>query len=169
MLQPDIQNVLDEIKGPYVVLLIGLPLSGKDTFLKQLKMTNPLIVSRDAIILNQADNLSYNEAYRKIPSKLVDKIFYKQLRLAAENKQSVFINITHLTIKKRARSIQYFKNTHTIIGIQFPLISEQEFQIRNNKRVSEESKFISEKVFHELVSLYEPPTIIEGYDYLLEL
>ncbi len=169
MVLNQIKELMSQDKFPCAVLLIGLPLSGKDTFLKSLAIDNEFIVSRDTIMLQEANGLDYNTAYRQIPSKIVDKLFYKQLRLCAENNQTVFINITHLTKKKRARSIQYFKNTHTIIGIQFPLISEQEFQIRNNKRVAEESKFISDKVFHELVSLYEPPTLIEGYDYLLEL
>ena len=97
MLPSDIQTLLKEIKEPYVVLLIGLPLSGKDTFLKSLDIDNELIVSRDALIIQEANGLDYNVAYRQIPSKKIDKLFYQQIRLRAENKQSVFINITHLT------------------------------------------------------------------------
>lgn len=167
MLPSDIQTLLKEIKEPYVVLLIGLPLSGKDTFLKSLDIDNELIVSRDALIIQEANGLDYNLAYRQIPSKKIDKLFYQQIRLRAENKQTVFINITHLTKKKRARSIQYFKPTHKIIGIQFPVLSIDEFRSRNKIRSENESKYISEKVYLELSELYEQPSVEEGYDILI--
>jgi len=153
----------------YAVLLIGLPLSGKDTFLSQLEIVELNIISRDSIILEQAKSLDYNEAYRNTPSKLVDKLFYKQIREAAENKENAFINITHLTKKKRARTIQYFIKTHKIIGIQFPLIDLEEFRKRNQQRFMLDSKFIYEKVFLELNNLFEEPSLDEGYDFLFQV
>lgn len=169
LLPSDIQKILEEIKRPYIVLLIGLPLSGKDTFLKLLNIDHSSIVSRDAIILEQAQNLSYNEAYRQVSSKLVDKLFYKKLRESAENQASVFINITHLTKKKRAKSIFHFKSTHTIVGIQFPQLSLEEFRKRNQNRLQNEAKFIAEKVYLELIDIYEHPTQEEGFDLLCAL
>ena len=169
MLPPDIQLLLKETKEPYVVLLIGLPLAGKDTLLKFLEIDKSSIISRDAIILEQAKDLTYNEAYRQIPSKLVDKLFYSQLRNSAANLQSIFINITHLTKKKRIKSIFHFKSTHKIIGLQFPKLTLEEFRKRNENRSKNESKFISEKVYLELTELYEQPSIEEGYDILIQV
>lgn len=159
-------NLLLNKKTPVVVLLVGLPLSGKDTFLKKIKVDKNKVISRDEIILSINEGMTYNDAYYNTSSKVIDKIFYQKIREAAEVKSNVFINITHLTIKKRAKTIRIFKNSHLIIGIVFPKLTLDDFILRNKKRNLEEQKFISEKVFNNLQEIYEHPVKEEGFDFL---
>lgn len=160
----EIRNELGDSSKQYAVLLIGLPLSGKDTFLKELNFKNWLTISRDSIVLEESNGLPYNEAYRVVDSKKIDKIFNKKLLLASVEKQSVFINITHLSKKRRAKTIRYFYASHKIIGILFPSFSIEQYRIRNMQRNNEQSKYISEKVYLDLQNVFEDITEEEGIE-----
>ena len=68
-----IQTYLQNIKTPFCVILVGTPLSGKDTFLSKLGIDNIEVISRDQIILELCPDMNYNQAWKSVNQKLVDK------------------------------------------------------------------------------------------------
>jgi predicted kinase len=149
---------------PFSVVLVGLPLSGKDTLIDRLGLSNIQIISRDAIIENLFPGESYREAYSSVDSKAIDKLFFKQLEESINSKQSVLINATHLRIKRRRKINLRIPPEYVKLAIQLPVPSLEDYEQRNQNRRDQTGKHISRKVFEEMVNLFEPVTEEEGFD-----
>ena len=54
MTTTDIQNYLKGLDTPFVLLLVGPPLSGKDTFIRNLNLSGVEVISRDEIVLESS-------------------------------------------------------------------------------------------------------------------
>ena len=70
-----LKETLNKTAFPTLLMLVGLPLTGKDTLLSQLQPNEFSIVSRDAILEKLSVNKSYNISYTQTDSKEVDKFF----------------------------------------------------------------------------------------------
>jgi len=164
-------TLIDEFKiytknltQPFSVVLVGLPLSGKDTLIDRLGLENIKILSRDGIIESLFPDNNYREAYSSMDSKAIDKLFFKQLEEAINAKQSVLINATHLRIKRRRKINLRIPPEYIKLAIQLPVPSLEDYEQRNQNRRDQTGKHISRKVFEEMANLFEPVTEEEGFD-----
>jgi len=69
---------IKNLKEPFVIILIGPPLSGKTTWVRE-NFPNTLVVSRDEILMDVYGSRNYTEAYRGVDNKEVDKVLNKAL------------------------------------------------------------------------------------------
>jgi predicted kinase len=159
-----LKSYLQETKQPLAITLVGLPLSGKDTLIERLGLTNIKILSRDTLIESLFPKTTYREAYSAIDSKTVDKLFFKQLEEAVSKKESVLINATNLRVKRRRKINLRLSSDYLKLAIQLPEISIEEFEQRNQSRVETTGKYIPIKVVEEMKGLFEPVTEEEGFD-----
>ena len=53
------------IKEPFVMLLVGPPLSGKSTWIRQ-NFTDTQVISRDEIVMELAGTRDYNKAFSEV-------------------------------------------------------------------------------------------------------
>jgi predicted kinase len=157
-------SYIKELKQPFVLILVGLPLSGKDTLIDRLGLKNIKILSRDGIIESLFPENSYREAYSSVDSKVIDKLFFNQLEEATNVKQSVLINATNLRIKRRRKINLRIPPEYVKLAIQLPVPSLEDYEQRNQNRRDQTGKHISRKVFEEMVNLFEPVTEEEGFD-----
>ena len=163
----DIKSKILSLPAPRLVLMLGLPLSGKDSLLKQLDMEGFEIVSRDDIMTSsETDN--YRESYRNQDSKAIDKIFFSRLDQFNQSALDVIVNATHLKIARRRKLLLRFPE-HKKICIVIPLIDISTCKTRNEARYKQTAKFIPEKVFLEMLEMYEAVSSAEGFDLIIDV
>jgi predicted kinase len=165
-----IKKILTDIDGPFVVILIGPPLSGKDHLIKKLDMEDSIkMISRDQIILDVYGEDDYDKAFQNVNQKDVDKELHRQLTEASENGDNVIVNMTHMSPKRRIKNLDYFGSEYYKIAIIFPILEWEEYEKRNDKRKEEESKFIPVSVIKNMISSYRPISEDEGFDRVITL
>lgn len=160
----NIQNYLQNIKTSFCVVLVGTPLSGKDTFLSKLELGNVEVISRDAIILELCPNMDYNKAWNTVDQKLVDKTLKAKVRQAADENKNVIINLTNLRKKGRISFLLKFGDNYQKLAVIFPILSIEEYQKRNSFRTESEGKTISMKVIQDMIDGYEAIDETENFN-----
>src|SRR5216684_2181211 len=100
---------------PYFIMLIGLPASGKSTWIANSGYENYVLISSDNIIEQEAIKLSktYTEIF-KDTIKDAEIIAKYQFKEAIEEKYNIIWDQTNLSVKKRKGILQqlpaeYFK------------------------------------------------------------
>jgi len=154
---------------PFVVLLIGPPLSGKTTSVnKLLEGYDYSIISRDNIVLDIHGSDNYNDAYKSVNQKEVTNTLTRKLIEAGKSDKNFVIDMTHMGSKRRMSNLFFFPN-HYKIGVIFPILSDEEYDRRNKKREEEENKFIPKKVISDMISSYQPIHPKEGFNKVITL
>jgi predicted kinase len=164
-------KIISEIsvfKQPKLLLLVGLPLSGKDSLIRQLNLNDFEVLSRDELLTKDLPEKDYRDAYTAHDSKEIDKIFFREMDKIRLGQKNVIINATHLKIKRRRKVMLRFPD-YAKICLLLPLISFEEFCIRNLIREKESAKKVPEKLYHEMLNLFEVPTQEEGWDLIIDL
>jgi len=92
---------LDRTK-PIMTLMMGIPGSGKSTFLND--VTDP-ILSRDSIIMELSPGKDYDEAFDTVDQKEVDRLHDKRLNELFKGKKSFVLDRTSLAHKGRMKFI----------------------------------------------------------------
>ncbi len=165
----NIKNYLKENK-PFVVLLVGTPLSGKSTFVKTLKEDlNFNVISRDDIVMEFADTDNYNDAFNQVDQKSVDITLKNRLISSPLEGKNIIIDMTNLSSKRRRSNLNYFDSIYTKVAIIFPSIDKEEFIKRNSKRKSEENKNISLSLWNNMVESFVPVKKEEGFNKIFTL
>jgi predicted kinase len=163
-----LKTYLKNCKHPYVIILVGPPLSGKDSVLCELNL-DAVMISRDQILLDVYGSDNYDEAFKSVNQKEVDRQLTKMLIDSGMSQSNIIVNMTNLTRKRREHNLSFFKN-HFKIALIFPLLTEEEYSLRNFKRKSEEKKFIPENVLKNMISSYQSiDKIEEGFDKVISI
>jgi predicted kinase len=156
------------IKDPFVMLLIGPPLSGKTTWIKN-NFPNTEVISRDELVMEVAQTRDYNKAFAEVDQKLVDQILQERLLKSAMDEKSVIVDMTNMTIKRRLSTLKYFGDNFYRIAVIFPILSDEEYQIRNQKRISEENKDLPLRIIKRMISSYQPISKEEGFNKIISV
>ena len=161
---------IKNLKEPWVMILIGVPMSGKDFFINNTpNLGNPIVISRDQILLDVHGSDDYNLAFKSVNQKVVDENLRKSLIDAGNSTENVIVNMTHMTRKRRIQNLSYFPN-HNKIAVIFPILTEDEYKFRNLKRGSEENKTIPTHVLKNMISSYQTvDKNLEGFDKVISL
>lgn len=150
-------------KKPFVIILSGVPMSGKSTWIKN-NYPDTLVVSRDNILLEVAKTEDYGYAYKTANHKKVDKMLLNQIITVSNDNKDVIIDMTNLTRKVRMRNLSYFSDKFYKKAVAFSLLDVEEYEKRNNFRKVNENKYIPMGVLHSMISNYVLPTLDEGFD-----
>lgn len=153
--------------NPYLIIPIGVPLSGKSTKLNK-DYSDAEIICRDSIILELHGSNDYNVAFKDVNQKEVDRILRDRMVDAAKNMKNVVIDMTHMSAKRRKFNISFFPN-HTKICVVFPFITQNEWEIRNAKRFKEENKHISWGIVENMMKSFQKPDKSEGFNKIIYL
>ena len=162
-----VNTILKGLKKPFVAVLIGPPLSGKDTLIRKLDVPFN-VVSRDDILMEVAATDDYNMAFEVADQKKVDRLLKEMIVENANSENNVIINMTNMTSKRRRTNLSNFKN-HTKVAIVFPILSDDEYKRRNEKRLIEEKKSIPDHVIKRMISQFQDIRHEEGFDKIITL
>ena len=155
---------IKEEKQKEIILLVGLPASGKSTYIS--KMNGKFaIVSNDLYVEKIAKklNLIYTEAFDKINRDDVLSNTRKEFDKAIGKNKSVIVDNTNMNTKERSYFMKSTAEEYKRIAIIFK-ISDAELRKRLNKRGEKTGKVIPYEVIEKMKARYEPPTTKEGFD-----
>lgn len=157
-----------KLKEPFVILLVGPTLSGKSTWIRN-NYPNVNVISRDEIVMEVAGTRDYNKAFDMVDHKVVDKVLAERLTESNSNKTSTIVDMTNMTVKRRAQTLRYFDNSFYKVAVIFPILSDDEYQKRNIDRNAKENKWIPPNVIKSMIDSFQTPTPVEGFDNIILL
>jgi predicted kinase len=161
---------IKHLKEPWVLTLIGPPLSGKDTWIKQnFNPSDIVMISRDQILLDVYGSDNYDEAFKNVNQKEVDRVLISTIQKASKENKNVIINMTNMTRKRRMYNLDFFGDEYYKVAVIFPILDEAEYERRNLKRKEEEQKFIPTHVLKNMISSYQTVSKEEGFDKIVSL
>lgn len=149
-------------KKPFVVMMIGLPGSGKSTWIKQ-NLPGVKVLSTDDFIDAYAaeKGKTYTDVFAKA-APLASAKFDQQLKKAAKDGESVIIDQTNMGKKSRMAKIAPFKNHHKVaIMVSADPV---ELKLRLKHRAETTGKHIPDKVVDQMARSYQTITNDEGWD-----
>lgn len=165
-----IKNLLSKIEEPYVILMVGHPLTGKSTLIKKLEeFADFEVISRDDIVMSLHDDDNYSKAFKTVDQKKVDKILIDTIEKSAVNEHNVIIDMTNMSRKRRVYNLSFYGENYYKIAIVFPILSEVEYDKRNKKRLKEENKSIANHIVRNMINSYQPVDKNEGFDKIISI
>ena len=159
---------IKNIKEPFVVILIGPPLSGK-TFWTKENFPDIEVISRDEIMMEVYGSRDYSEAYNNVNHKKVEQVLHQRMVDANKEKKNVIVDMTHMASKRRRTNLNYFDDDYYKLGIIFPILEDEEYVRRNKKRIEEENKNIPIHIIKRMISQYQPVREEEGFNKVISL
>jgi predicted kinase len=159
---------LKYLKEPFVIILIGPPLSGKSTWIRENFPTTE-VISRDETVMEVYGSRNYTEAFNNVDQKEVDRVLTQKFLDANAAKKNVIVDMTHMASKRRKQNLNYFSNDYYKLGVIFPILSDDEYVRRNQKRIEEENKDLPMGIVKSMISSYQPITPDEGFNKVITL
>jgi len=147
---------------PEFIMLIGLPASGKSTYIKS--KTGYVIISTDDIIQSEADKIgkTYSEVFKDMIG-LATTIANAQFRDAIRDKKNIIWDQTNVSAKKRINVLRqvpkYYHKTANVFTAPLDVLKE-----RLIKRGQETGKHIPFGIVVDMQNRFEMPTEAEGFD-----
>lgn len=162
--------------GPRLYMLIGVPGSGKSTFVKNMsdfgensrgKIARSFFVaSTDSRIENMARDMgtTYNELF-KDAIKFAEMSMYEDISTWTKYNRDIIWDQTNLTKKSRAKKLAKIPAHYHKIAVVFETPSKEELQRRLDGRAG--FKDIPEHVMKRMIETFESPTLEEGFDEII--
>ena len=146
---------------PNVYVLVGVPGSGKSTWIKNQDWALGLtIVSTDAFVEDyaRAQGKTYNEVFKEYMPTAID-LMIEQVVFAREHGHTVIWDQTSTTVKSRKKKFNMLPD-YEHIAVVFKTPDPLELAIRLKNRPG---KNIPQHVINSMISGWEDPTLDEGY------
>lgn len=161
---------LKNLKEPFVIILIGPPLSGKTTWIrKNFTGIDFELISRDQTVLDVYGSDNYNDAFNNVNQKEVDRVLQKKFVDANKSRKNVIVDMTHMGSKRRMQNLAYFDKDYYRLAVIFPILSDVEYEKRNAKRSVEENKNLPMHIIKRMISQYQPIKTEEGFNKVISL
>lgn len=148
---------------PTLYMLIGIPASGKSTWVRN-NTNKCVIASTDDYIEKRAEEAgkTYNDVFSCVIEEATANL-EAVVKNAIASKADVIWDQTNLDRKSRARKLRQFKD-YCKVAVLFKTPSEEVLTNRLNSRVG---KTIPIRVIESMKLRFEEPTLDEGFDEIL--
>ena len=152
---------------PEIVMLVGIPCSGKSTYVNKLRdyeyWKDAVVLSTDNYIEEQAKRLgmTYNEVFQDCIDEATRQLEMSFVRAKEEGKRIIW-DQTNLSIKTRKKKLTKVPSIYKRTAVWFQVDLEEALK-RNGTR---EGKFIPESILKRMYHQFEVPTLEEGFDFV---
>ena len=152
---------------PELVMLCGIPCSGKSTYVEKLKKLDywkdSVVLSTDNYIekIAQEHNTTYNEIFEDCISDATSQLEIAFIE-AKDKGRNIIWDQTNLSIKSRRKKLSKLPSFYAR-GVIYFTISLEDALERNENR---EGKYIPKSVLKRMWHQFEIPTINEDFDYV---
>ena len=145
-------------------MLVGIPGSGKTTYLNE-TFVDHYIASSDDIIEATAREcgLTYEDVF-KDSIGFATKIAEAQIEFASVCQKNVIVDRTNLTKKSRARMMSFLHRAKDYNKIALYFDTPLEIIKKRLTKRNEDGKIISPQLLTEMQARLEPPTEDEGFN-----
>lgn len=147
---------------PKCTILVGVPGSGKSTWINENQTDISYIVSTDRVIdgLAAIYGFTYNEIFNET-IRFADMIMNKWMMRAVEAGDDLYVDRTNMSAKSRAQFINKLKPYgYDFECIVFPTPESEEWKRRLDSRPG---KTIPQEAIDRMVASYQAPTKAEGF------
>lgn len=150
-----------------LIMLAGIPTSGKSTYVKKLKSMpyweNAVVLSTDNYIEEEAKRLgkTYNEIFDDTISDATRELEL-QLNMAKDKGKDIIYDQTNLSKNTRRKKLNKIPSYYKRMAVYFPVSLEEALE-RNKTR---EGKFIPESILKRMYHQFEVPTLYEPFDFI---
>jgi len=145
-----------------VYILIGIPGSGKTTWVEQQEWAKDCAyISTDKHVYEYAESKSktYNEVFDDYMPTAIDLMTAEVIK-AREDGRDIVWDQTSTTIKSRKRKFKMLSNYYKI-AVVFPIPEKEELNRRLKSRLG---KHIPQRVIRQMTEYWQDPTLEEGFD-----
>lgn len=150
-----------------LVMLCGIPTSGKSTYVEKLKKLDywkdAVVLSTDNYIEKCAKSVgqTYNEVFDDVIPDATRELEL-EFNMAKDKGRNIIWDQTNLSIKTRKKKLSKLPS-HYHRGVIYFTVSLEDALERNKHR---EGKFIPESILKRMWHQFETPTLEEGFDYV---
>lgn len=147
---------------PKLYVMIGVPGSGKSTWIQNQQWTeNCVVVSTDSYLerFSKKTGKTYNQSFDLFMERAI-KLMVKQVLRAKINKKDIIWDQTSTTISSRIKKFnmlpEYYK-----IAVVMKKLDREVLDQRLNNRVN---KIIPKNVIDSMCDFFEEPSLAEGFN-----
>jgi len=166
-LEFDFDNFINESKIKYnkkdkeIVILIGLPGSGKSTFYnKYFKDKNYKLISRDELLIEYGrekyNTNNYNEIWKKLSQeehRMIDGLLIKKFTEYKKKNENIVIDLTNVSMKTRKKWFSGKKYFYRM----FVFLKTINECIENNKKRKNDDKDLDLNVIYKFAKKFQMP------------
>lgn len=143
-----------------VILLVGPPMSGKSTWARNKGLK---ILSQDDIMMEEHQEMTYNEAYKVRDRDLIMNKFSERKKEFIASGESFIIDKVCMSPKSRRRLLADLPKKMKKRAVVF-LVPFEELNKWNEKRAKEEDKYLRDDHLKLMLCSYSMPLYSEGFD-----
>lgn len=149
---------------PKAYILVGIPGSGKTTWISTAPVdwATTVVASTDDYVDQQAKRMgkSYSEIFKEVMPAAVNYMA-KTVVEAVQKNLDIIWDQTSTTKHTRAKKLRMLPNNYEVIAVVFPTPEKKELDRRLDSRPG---KTIPSEVVNDMISRWEEPSVIEGFD-----
>lgn len=154
------------MKLPQVIMLVGLPGTGKSTWIQEfLKSADRpyTVLSADAITTQWAKEvgIDYTEAFKRYPEDVVKREIYRRLDQALRANMSIIWDQTNLSKENRSTKLGRLPGFYRRTAVVFTVDPEEQTRRLNAPERIAANKVIPEEVMTRMRSEFEMPDLAE--------
>lgn len=161
---------LKENKNPVIYVLVGLPGSGKSTWIRNnASLGDAVIVSSDDIIeeLSRKEGLNYSQGFDKFIGRATMQM-KQNFKAAVASGSDIVWDQTNMTAKKRRGILQQIPAGYRKVAVVFDT-DDREIERRLKTRAEETGKFIPPHIMKSMSQSYQAPSRDEGFDEIIKV
>jgi predicted kinase len=160
------------LRGPTFLMMVGVPGSGKSTFLNKLKEFMKITVaSTDDLIELEAQRLgiTYSEAFKKVNFKTVKKQMDEVIVQAVRRREHLALDQTNMSRKSRTSKLEAIPaDVYSRVCLNFT-VDDKVLLERLRVRAETTGKVIPPFVLKSMFDNYQTPSKDEGFTHIIEV